>query len=126
MEVTLPNDKCFEKTEDADGGEDSIKIILDDVGSIPDIHNEVTMNVEQEDITAYKSVDDGYSVDVLPEDKPKNKKAVDQLSKDSEVRPMESDDDLNSDTDDKPENSKVKEKDEFDDKPSVEIEEIKN
>ena len=68
------------------------------------------MNVEQEDITADKSVDNAYSEDVLPEDKPKNKKAVDQLSKDLKVGSLKSGDDLNSDTDEKPENSKVKEK----------------
>ena len=78
VEATLPNDKCFEKTEDADGGEDSIKIILDDVCPFPDIHNEVTMNVEQEDITADRSVDNAHSEDVLLEDKPKNEKAVER------------------------------------------------
>ena len=72
------------------------------------IHNEVTMNADEEDITADKSVDNAHSEDVLPKDKPENKRGVDHLSKDSEVGPMELDDDLNSDTDDKPENSKVK------------------
>jgi len=68
---SLPNDKCFEKTEDADGGNDSIEIIPDnassclgDVCSIPDMHNdEVKMNVEQDVFAADKSADNVHSED---------------------------------------------------------------